>query len=79
MTILHPNQPQRGSLPSDPRWGWFGSGAETTASMTQVSTTAEFSLKGVTSSMTQVSCSDLEDLQINTAWDKSVGTPSAMV
>ena len=30
-----PNQPQRGSLPvsrdtgSDPRWGWFGSGAET--------------------------------------------------
>ena len=35
IAIPDPNQPQRGSLPvsrdagSDPRWGWFGSGTET--------------------------------------------------
>ena len=27
VSVPDPNQPQRGSL--DPRWGWFGSGAET--------------------------------------------------
>ena len=33
VSVPDPNQPQRRSLPvscdRDPRWGWFGSGAET--------------------------------------------------
>ena len=43
VSVPDPNQPKRGSLPvshdtgSDPCWGWFGSGTETTSRLAYIS------------------------------------------